>query len=126
MNRNEQVNGEKMWEYISKMGRYLAETMKEYKTELAVTGCSMALPIIFGCAEAWQESYREMSKINDPPAQKAPEVIVIRDRSLSASISELERINRQTALENSLRIRRMQLELKKKEAERKLQELYEP
>lgn len=122
MNRNEQVNGEKMWEYISNIGK----GMKKYGIKIGATAFSLSMLFTLGCAEAWQESYRELSKINDgPPAQQAPEVIVIRDHSLSDSTHELEMLNRQMALENSLRIRRMQLELKRREAERKLQEFNE-
>jgi hypothetical protein len=81
-----------MWEYTGKMVQYLEDTMKEYKTEIAA---SIILPFTFGCAEAWQESYNELSKINDGN-QNQQQVIVVRDNNLNNpfgdSIDELERI----------------------------------
>ncbi len=59
------------------------------------------------------------------PSSSSQGMVVIRDHSgpFSDSIHELERHNRRLALENSARIRRMQLELKRREAERELQGL---
>lgn len=117
-----------MWDYI--MESIWQKQCKEYKTVIAVTACSLVLPFIFGCAGIDElnraspgEPYSWLTD-EERAAQQSSQVIVIRDHSLSDSIHELERHNRQMALENSLRIRRMQLELKRREAERKLQEFY--
>ncbi len=61
MNRNEQVNGEKMWEYIGKIGRKI----KKYKTEIAV---SLLLPLTFGCTdledkEFWDDWKNDMAQM---------------------------------------------------------------
>ena len=65
MNRNEQVNGEKMWEYISNIGKAL----RKYRTEIAVgVVCSVAIPVFVGCAEIGEsmaEGFREGS--GEPP-----------------------------------------------------------
>ncbi len=46
MNRNEQVNSDKMWEYISNVGK----AIRKYRTEIGITLLSsLALPFIFSC-----------------------------------------------------------------------------
>jgi hypothetical protein len=38
--------------------------MKGHTNKITIAVCSLTVPVIFGCAEAWQEGYNEMSKIN--------------------------------------------------------------
>jgi len=65
MNRNEQVNGEKMWEYIRNIGK----AIRRYRKEIATVVCSLTVPfLVASCApgeweEFWTEQRREWDKI---------------------------------------------------------------
>lgn len=128
MNRNEQVNGEKMWEYISNIGK----AIRKYRTGIAVTTCSLVLGLSSIACEGDNLNMagpgKPYSWLTDEEraAQQARPTVRVNvnyNDGIKQSTEELRRLNKQLELENSLRIRRMQLELKRREAERKLQEL---
>ena len=126
MNRNEQVNGEKMWEYISNIGK----AIKKYRTGIAIAACALAIPLA-GCGDIDKlnragpgQPYSWLTDEERAAQQASPTIRVnVNNGGIKQSTEELRMLNRQLELENSARIRRMQLMLKQREAERKLKEL---
>jgi len=129
MNRNEQVNGEKMWEYISNMGK----AIKKYRTGIGVGAIITVMPFISSCAEFWQESYKELAKINDGTQTQSTSYDTSYNDSywrMQHSINELERIKREAAWDTT-RINaasrkilyEMELQKKLKELERQQREM---
>ncbi len=103
MNRNEQVNSEKMWEYI----RNIRKAIRKYRTGIAVAGCSLALSFSAGCAgflygeeaeKAWREGRGFSNTSPEYPIGYWQMKSDIEGMRRQQSIEELRRIEREAAL----------------------------
>ena len=123
-----------MWNYI--MGKYLAKTMKEYRTVIVVTAYSIALPFsIAGCAPGeWDEFWSEQRRHWDIAAAESQHSHSNYDPAYWDRMSwrtqrateELKVIENQQRLEGYLIREHTRKMLKKMELERKMRELERP
>jgi len=101
MNRNDQVNSEKMWEYIRNIGK----AIRKYRTGIAVTGFFIAMPFIGGCSEPLV-TYPSTNNQQMPGCRNGSHYPIgywqmksdIEGMRRQQSIEELRRIEREAAL----------------------------
>lgn len=48
-----------MWEYGNKIGEYLAETVREYKSKIVIGACSVAMTLLFCSCTEFSKGFTE-------------------------------------------------------------------